>query len=129
MVDAFEPRCDETEVSRLDQPFGGQLADMIHRRAAQYGATREISTTTRYDITQRWSAELHVLGSRGIRCEPRFSSDGNAYSLALFGSGGLAGYPADPSPTSGRAAAVAAGIHVVDLPRSGRLTYRHPPTR
>ena len=121
--------CDETAVSRLEAPFGGQLSNVTDPRASAYGVTREISTTTRYDITQQWAVQLHALGSHGIRYEPRFSTDVNAYSLALFGDAGVAPFPDDLSPTSGRDAATAAGIAIVDLPKSGKLTFRSPPAR
>ncbi|MDQ1738366.1 MAG: hypothetical protein QOE53_18, partial [Pseudonocardiales bacterium] len=43
---------ESTEVSELRAPRGGRLADLCSGEAAHFGVTREISTTSRYDVTQ-----------------------------------------------------------------------------
>jgi len=49
-----------TEVSQLRVPSGGRVADLCSVDAADFGVTREISTTGRYDITQVWAHRLGI---------------------------------------------------------------------
>jgi hypothetical protein len=108
---------DRTVVSRLEVPSPHRLADTVNGRAANYGVTREIGTATPYAITQAWAAAFHAVGCQGIRYQARFSTGPRDLAFALFGRGGECSWPADPTPASGRAAAVRAGIRVIAPPR------------
>jgi hypothetical protein len=66
----------------------GPIADFVATRAAQFGMTREISTTTDYQCTQRWAAAVFAAGFAAARYQPRFSTSANAFSFAYFSGGG-----------------------------------------
>lgn len=109
---------------RVDTPM--VAADMTNQRATDFGVTRELGTLTPYDLPRRWAAALRAHGLGGLRYWPRFSLDGGMRALAVFGSAGAdQALPTDPKPMSGRDAAEAAGIVVVEVP--ARLPTVDPP--
>jgi hypothetical protein len=85
----------EAQVSSLAVRKGGRIADLTAGSAVNFGVTREINTTGRYAITQRWAAALRLEGFCGSRYEARLSTAAAALSLALFGRAGQADWPDD----------------------------------
>jgi hypothetical protein len=115
---------DKMVVSRLEVDDDDPMADTTRQEATRYGVTRELGTTTPYDLPRRWAAALHAHGMGGLRYWPRFSLDGTTQALALFDRAGHDdGRTVDPEPMSGRAAAAMAGIEVLGPPRS--VPIRH----
>lgn len=111
-------------VSRLHAE--GTAADTTAQEASRFGVTRELSTTTPYDLPQRWARALHGAGYDGLTYWPRFSPGSAQHALALFGAAGAdSTQPTDPAPMAGPAAARHANVTVVGVPRS--LDTVHPP--
>ena len=63
------------------------LANLRHADAALAGVTRELSTSTQYQATQKWAAAFDALGFSGIAYQPRFSPD-DTHAVAAFGPAG-----------------------------------------
>jgi hypothetical protein len=122
----YVPRrlAEATEVSELRVPQGRQVADLCAGDAAGFGVTREISTTGRYDITQAWAKALGPLGIglRGVRYQPRLSTDSRGWALGLFGDAGDAAWPGDPHPVGGVDLADRLDIEVASLPSLSALS-------
>lgn len=116
-------------VSRLSVPAGRRLADCCDPRAANHGLTREIATIVPYDLPQRWARAWSTAGYGGVRYEARFSTAARPNAVALFGTAGVADWPADPHPRPGHQVALDAGLQVLSLPRSRRLRILQPPER
>jgi hypothetical protein len=110
---------DASRVSELHVPDAVRLADLCSGRAADYEITREIHTVTPYAVTQAWAAAFHDAGMGGVRYDARFST-GRARAYAVFGDAGARSWPDDPTPSTGREVADAAGIEVVSAPHSVR---------
>jgi RES domain-containing protein len=123
----YVPRAvaEATEVSELRVPKGGRLADFCAGAAAGFGVTREISTTGRYDVTQTWANALGPLGSglRGVRYQPRLSTDARGWALGLFGDACAAAWPAGPNPVGGVDLAARLGIEVAGIPSLSALNH------
>jgi hypothetical protein len=123
---------ERTEVSELRVRKGGRVADLCAGDAADFGVTREISTTGRYDITQAWANALGPLGEGllGVRYQPRLSSDSRSWALGLFGDSGAGGWPADAHPVAGMDLAGRLGIEVASPPSLSALSnaLRTPPS-
>jgi hypothetical protein len=121
----YVPRAvaESTEVSELRVPRGGRLADLCAGAAADFGVTREISTTGRYDITQAWAKAFGPLGRGllGLRYQPRLSTDSRGWALGLFGVAGAAAWPADPHPVGGVDLARRLGMPVAGTPALAAL--------
>jgi hypothetical protein len=113
-----------TEVSELRVPKAARLADLCAAGAADFGVTREIGTTGRYEICQAWAKALGPGGSGllGVRYQPRFSTDFRSWVLGLFGEAGIAGWPTDPRPVGGVDIAGRLGIKVAGLPSLSALS-------
>lgn len=117
---------DRIVVSRLT--VSEVVADATAQRATRFGITRELGTVVPYDLPRRWARALREAGHDGLRYWPRFSVSPAFRALALFGHAGEhLSRPIDPDPRPGRAAAAAAGVRVVDRPRS--LPISSPPAR
>ena len=99
------------------------MADFCAAGAADFGLTREIGTTGRYDITQAWARVFGPLGAKrlGIRYQPRFSTDSRGWALGLFGAAGIVRWPVDPQPVSGIEVAARLGIEVAAIPSLAAL--------
>ncbi|MGI8868223.1 MAG: RES domain-containing protein [Mycobacteriales bacterium] len=117
---------DETVVSTLHVPQRVALADMRSRRAVDFGVTREISTIVPYAKRQAWAGALADAGHGGIRYDARFSTAPSAVSYAVFGDGGAAAGASDATPTSGRGAAEAAHVLVVNIPAVTAISILDP---
>lgn len=121
----YVPRAlaEATEVSELRAPGGGRVADLCSADAADFGVTREIGTTGRYDLTQAWAEAFGPVGAKllGIRYQPRFSTDSRNWALGLFGAAGAASWPADPHPVGGVEVAARLGIEVAGVPSLSAL--------
>lgn len=63
------------------------MANLRHPDAALAGVTRELSTSTQYQLAQAWAAAFDVLGFAGIAYQPRFSPD-DTHAVAAFGPSG-----------------------------------------
>lgn len=112
---------DRMVVSRL--PLSERIADATVQQATRYGVTRELGTVIPYELPRRWASALRAAGHGGLRYWPRFSVLASYRAVALFGPAGAdEARPIDPAPVSGRAAARAAGITVVDPPRTVSIT-------
>jgi RES domain len=122
-----------TEVSQLRVLKSARLADLCAGDAADFGLTREIGTTGRYDIPQAWAKALGPRGSglRGVRYQPRFSTDLRNWALGLFGEAGTAAWPTDPNPVLGVDLAGRLGIEVAGPPTLSALSsaLHTPPSR
>lgn len=66
----------------------GTLASLVHPDAARRGAGRELSTSSPYDLGQRWADTFDQAGFDGIRYQPRFSSE-EATAVAAFATAGV----------------------------------------
>jgi len=122
----FVPRglAEGTHLSELRVPVGGRVADFCAGDAADFGVTREISTTGRYDISQAWAEALGPLGIglHGVRYQPRLSTDSRSWALGLFGAAGTANWPGDPRPLGGIELASRLGIDVASPPSLAALS-------
>jgi hypothetical protein len=96
----------------------GRVADLLHDDAALFGATRELSTSSPYLLSQQWAQALDSVGFEGIRYQPRFSS-GPAEAIAAFGNSGV------PVPLTGVATSRAM---VAVLEANGYDVVRSPST-
>lgn len=122
--------CDESVVSKLKLPKERRLSDALHKDAVNFGMTREISTSVRYDITCAWAGALRAVGSQGIRYSGRLSTDHQTAALAIFDASGAKAWDTDPDPKPGRQVAIEAGIDVREMPpRSSALRFSAPPSR
>jgi hypothetical protein len=112
-----------TELSELRVPKGTRLADLCAAAAAGFGLTREIGTTGRYDISQAWARALGPQGSRlrGVRYQPRLSTDSQGWAVGLFGPAGTADWPRDPHPAKGVELAGRLGVEVANTPSLAAL--------
>ena len=131
----YVPRrlAEATEVSELRAPDDGRVADLCSAAAADFGVTREIGTTGRYDLTQGWAEAFGPIGVKlhGIRYQPRFSTDSRNWALGLFGDAGVASRPADPHPVGGVELATRLRIEVAGIPSLsalGNAVLNAPPT-
>ncbi|MGK2321149.1 RES family NAD+ phosphorylase [Gordonia rhizosphera] len=114
----------ERSVSRLRLPRDRVLADLCHRRAVDFGVTREIHALTPYMIPRAWAGALDAMCD-GLRYQSRFSTVPTANALAVFDDAGSKSWPADNAPTSFTVAARDAGIAVLHAPN--RVTIVPPP--
>jgi hypothetical protein len=119
-----ESALEDAVVSRLRVPEPVEVADLQSRRAADFGATRELETMVPYAVPQEWARELAAAGHEGVRYGPRFTP-GDASAVALFGEAGQRDWPVDPAPVT---AAAVPGIPVlVPTPRRADLSVVRPP--
>ncbi|WP_182349058.1 RES family NAD+ phosphorylase [Tomitella gaofuii] len=109
-------------VSALQLPSPITAADTCHHDAVQYGLTRELCTTTPYDIPQQWAAAFFEAGHGGIQYQTRFTTGTEPNAVAVFGEAGEADWAPDLSPAPFAAAARRVGITVAAPPRSVRIT-------
>jgi hypothetical protein len=130
----YVPRtlAEATHVSQLRAPSGGRVADLCSADAVDFGVTRQISTTGRYDITQAWAEAFGPIGAEllGVRYQPRLSSDSSSWALGLFGDAGEAFWPDDPHPEGGVDLAERLGIAVAGTPSLSALSsalHTQPP--
>ena len=115
---------EDAVVSRLRLPADVDVADLQSRRAAGFGATRELETMVPYAVPQAWARALAAAGHGGVRYGPRFTP-GDASAVALFGEEGQRDWPQDPQPVP---AATVPGIPaLVPTPRRADLTVVRPP--
>jgi len=115
---------EDTVVSRLRVPTAVEVADLQSRRAAGFGATRELETMVPYAVPQEWARALAAAGHGGVRYGPRFTP-GDASAVALFGAAGRRDWPVDPQPLP--AATVPGVPALVSTPRRVDLTVVRPP--
>ena len=101
------------------------LADATAAKAANHGITKEISTAT-YPLTQAWARAWADRGMHGVRYAGRFSTAHEDRCYALFGPSGASSAVVDPAPQPATQVAIAAGIRVVNRPRS--VTIVAPPS-
>ena len=105
------------------------LADTTAAKAANHGVTilisKEISTTTPYDIPKAWAAAWVSVGLDGVRYGGRFSTSPAHRCYALFGPAGELSESMDSSPVPAATVAAAAGIRAVDRPAT--VTIVEPP--
>ncbi len=113
-----------TVVSRLRVPEGRDVADLQTRRAASFGATRELETMVPYAVPQAWARALAGAGLEGVRYGPRFTP-GECSAVALFGDSGARDWPGDPEPLPGDT--VPGSPTAVPPPRRADLTVVRPP--
>jgi RES domain len=76
-----------------DRPL--QLADLVHRRAAGFGVTNELSTMVPYRVPQAWAKALADAGWDGISYRTRFNTSPQVTGMAWFdGAGAHGDWPA-----------------------------------
>ncbi len=74
-------------VYRLRLPQRCSLADLTSRRAAGFGLTLEVHSSTRYDLTQAWALSLRATGATGLLYLARHDPS-SGECVALFGPSG-----------------------------------------
>ena len=108
------------------------IADATSNAAIRFGVTSEISTTSDYDLTQRWAYALHSAGFDGIRYWARHEVAHVHACIAVFAQGGdgtaaptcrgdftvLATDALPDRPDLWDALRDTAGIEVLDIPGS-----------
>ena len=121
-----EAQADSFVVSRLKPSKSYTLANIASAKAKSFGATREMSGAAGgvYVITRLWAAALAAAGFNGILYASRFTTVMSENAIALFGAAGAPSPPPsiDPTPLSGREAAVAAGYTVLPPLTRSHLT-------
>lgn len=107
------------------------FANLGSKRAAWFGAIRELSTTGDYELTGRWAAALRALPVDGIHYASRFTSGERGNAWAVFGPGGVddAREVTQLGFLTGADACKRARITVVPNTTSDSLTILEPPTR
>ncbi|WP_162824139.1 RES domain-containing protein [Peterkaempfera bronchialis] len=95
------------------------LADLQTTAAATYGASRELSTTSDYLVSQDWAAGLSVNFS-GLAYAPRCNPQPTAVGVAVFGPAGADATWAPVASTT--------GDDLGALLRSGGLPVAGPPS-
>lgn len=93
----------------------GHVADLLHRDAALFGVTGELTVATPYRISQRWAATLDAAGFGGVRYQPRFSTE-RVDALAVFGTSGSEPHRGRRTSRSMRDVLLEAGHIVVGTP-------------
>jgi hypothetical protein len=121
-----ESALEDVVVSRLHLPEEREAADLQSRRAAGFGATRELESMVPYAVPQAWARAFDSAGLGGVRYGPRFMP-GDASSVALFGDAGSADWAGDPDPLPARELS---DVESLPRPRLADLTVvRTPRTR
>jgi hypothetical protein len=118
---------DDAVVSRLHLPASRRVADVTAEAATAFGVTREINTTTRYDITQQWASAWHELSLGGVRYAARFSTGSDALAVGLFGDAGVGAWPVDANAVPAADVARSAGLVGESPPRKKSLTWEPAP--
>jgi hypothetical protein len=115
---------DAAVVSALHVPHVHHCADLQASAAGGYGVTRELESMVPYAVPQAWARAFDADGLGGVAYGPRFST-GAATSYALFGPGGSADWPTDPSPVA--AVDVPGAPLALEPPRRWDVTVVRPP--
>lgn len=114
-------------VSKLTLRHPVRAADVSARRATDYRISAELTTTSRYEVTQAWARALRDAGFDALRHQLRFTP-GSDRGLALFGP---AGRPepvrrGDEDPAPAAAWARSLGLDVVTAPSSAAVEIVPP---
>ena len=115
--------CLVTHLAHPDGKAGPKTADLAHERAVDFGVSREIHATQRYDLTQGWAAALHAAGFGALCYQPRFSTSRDAEAYALFG------HAAAGEPDSWRGWNLGASLTGVEVAMSAGIDVRDRPGR
>jgi hypothetical protein len=83
-------------ISTLTVPRSMILADCTDPASLSFGVTAEIHTIADRTRTQPWAAAFDRAGYAGIRYLIRHDPSQQHFAIALFGSGGVASWPAPP---------------------------------
>lgn len=74
-------------------PRSIRLADLLNERAAMFGVTAELGSTSDYERSQAWAGAFARAGFEGIRYHLRHDPTSRLVGIAVFGEAGERDWP------------------------------------
>lgn len=80
-------------IARVRPPRSIRLADLLNERAAMFGVTAELGSTSDYERSQAWAGAFARAGFEGIRYHLRHDPTSRLVGIAVFGEAGERDWP------------------------------------